>query len=282
MSLLSITEAQEQNGDTTPATANNDTSVALSAIKSPGYDVKNTATLILVVSAGISILCIVIIIGYIIFTRLKPKRTNKKNRERKDSDRNFLYQNLNRNRTLTIGDSVETLENRPLPQLPVQTEHMIDTSAEDYMVPTPLSWRDRQREEIENLPPAPPVYPEQLANLPHDGEGAYTTLISDDASSLLPPRTLHEISSDEQLPETSEENGYIAPRRFRQGSEYRSPVVEETSITITVQNRAISSNSEKPTIFRSTLQIQLSPPIQPRRPPVPTSKPTDEDERMKS
>jgi hypothetical protein len=175
---------------------------------------KYTALWVLLGLVTVGVLCVAFIICYVTVNCLKCKKCSKKNRERKDSDRNEFYQNMqsNRNRNLSLRDSVQTLENRPLPQLPARINQSVYTPAEDdYLEPISLLWQ-RHQDEIRNLPPAPPVFPQQLANLSLDGEGVYLPVISDDATPLLPPNPQLQVSSDTQLPEMYDENGYVSPR----------------------------------------------------------------------
>jgi hypothetical protein len=90
---------------------------------------------------------------------------------------------------------------------------------DDYLQPIQVdSFWLRHKQEIERLPPAPPVFPPHLEHLPLEGEGAYTTVIADDETPLLPPSPMHEITHDPQLCELSEESGYMVPNSPTQTS----------------------------------------------------------------
>jgi hypothetical protein len=106
--------------------------------------------------------------------------------------------------------------NRPLPQPPEKTRQSTGETAvpeDDYLLPIAVNslWL-KSREEIEKLPPAPPVFPRHLERLPLEGEGAYTPVIADDEAPLLSPSPMHEMTHDEQLCEPSEESGYMVPK----------------------------------------------------------------------
>jgi hypothetical protein len=132
-------------------------------------------------------------------------------RLRKESWSRNLYENT----PITKGVSEETLVNPPLllhPEINREPADKPEIPEDIYLKPITVDqfWL-RQREEIEKLPPAPPVYPSGLAILPVDGEGAYTIVLPDDATPLLPSSPTHEITHHPELYKLGEESGYVVP-----------------------------------------------------------------------
>jgi hypothetical protein len=114
-----------------------------------------------------------------------------------------------------VGDSLETIVNRPLPHPPDQNRQSggIPAIQEDYYLP-PIqgdSFWLRRKEEVRQLPPAPPVFPGQLGRLPLDGEKAYIPVIPKDKAPLPSPGPMHGITHNQQLREYSEESAYEEP-----------------------------------------------------------------------
>jgi hypothetical protein len=306
---------------TTTAIYNN--SVSSSIITNIGAEANYSYTVVLVLSGSVCVVFLILVfaIGYVMVTRSKCQGSSTKSKQRKDSEGNEVYQNTNIKPNVRMGDCLRTYMHRPLPQLPGKTEPSVDiTDGEenDYLKPI-LPFRYTHENEIRNLPPAPPVFPTYLANLPLGGEGSYMSVLSDDEAQRLPPRSLCEISPDKNSSEIYEEDGYMPPRKFCEisvdksssGTEYprklkrikdneqqkpmrvspdvttrrvveksqdipecKSPTAEDVSITDIAEIELEESNGEKDKIFRSTLQIHLSPPTQPRLNPVTTSKAT--------
>jgi hypothetical protein len=251
-------------------------------------------------------------------TNTKP---SKKSKQRKDSEGSEVYQNTNTKPDVKNGVSMKTYMYRQLPELPVEEKPSVDTvdgGENDYLVPI-SSYRYRDENEIRNLPPAPPVFPKYLANLPLEGEGSYVSVISDDEAQLLPPSSPREFSLDENSSEIYEENGYVQPREIRKisvelsSSETEFPKelkkikdnkdqkptgvspditmqeapkkckdisecklcnAKDISTTNIAEIKSETSNDEKVKRYCSTLQIQLSPPTQPRHVSDTTSKAT--------
>jgi hypothetical protein len=246
----SNTEAQEGNADITTSAVNN-ISVPPSA---NGDDAKYTVMLVLIGSVCVVILFLVLSFGYVTMIRSKCQTSSTKSRQRKDSEESGVYQNTNTkpskksrqrkdseesgvyhnthtNLNVWNGDSMKTHMYRQLPQLPVEAKSSVDRDdgeENDYLVPT-LPFRYRYENEIRNLPPAPPVFPKYLANLPLEGEGSYISVISDDEAQLLPPSSPCEISLDRNSSEIYEENGYVRPRDIRKISIETSSSETESS-----------------------------------------------------
>ncbi|XP_033608273.1 uncharacterized protein LOC117282496 [Cryptotermes secundus] len=248
-------------------------------------------------------------------------KQNKKSRQRKDSEENAVCHNTHTHTNVWNGDSVKTHMYRQLPQLPVEANPSVDTADGEengYLLPI-LPFRYRYENEIRNLPPAPPVFPRYLANLPVEGEGCYISVISDDEAQLLPPSSPCEISLDRNSSEIYEEDGYVQPRQIRnisvetssseavslkklkknKDNKHQKPVrmspdittqrapkgsqdiseckscnAKDGSTTNITEIESETSNKAKDKIYRSTLQIQLSPPTQPRPVSVSTSRAT--------
>jgi hypothetical protein len=133
-----------------------------------------------------------------------------------------LYQNSKIKGDRLADDSVETTVNRPLPPPLEMNRQSADTPAipeDNYLQPIPVDaiWL-KHLEEIEQLPPAPPVFPRHLESLLLEGEGAYIPLIADDEAPLLSPGPMNGIVHDQQLCEFSEESGYMVPKSPTQTS----------------------------------------------------------------
>jgi hypothetical protein len=175
------------------------------------------------------------------------RNSGKTTRRRSRSEICEFNQNSAVIRNRLAGVSVETIVNRPLPLPPDMNRQSGGIPAipeNDYMTPRQGdSFWHMHLEEISQLPPAPPVFPGQLQLLQLEGEGAYTVVIPDDETSLLPPSPMHEFSHNQELREYSEESAYEVPNLLTQ-------------------------------MFRSTFHLILSPPTQHRRPPVTISSPT--------
>ncbi|XP_021942571.1 uncharacterized protein LOC110841381 isoform X2 [Zootermopsis nevadensis] len=249
MYLQSVADAQE-NVKTTPAsTGYNDTSVPSSAQKILMYDVTVILTFVLV--GSICVLCIALLIWACSRQIIKNKI-----QERRDSDKNVIYENMNIRQKPERREPVETfVYRRPLPSPPVSEKHPGDTTSEDdYLTPNSLVY-SRQQTEIKNLPPAPPVFPERLKTLQLEGEGDYLTLIPDDTPPLTPSSPLLETIYDEHLSETHEADGYERPRFFRKTSDEQN-----------------SSPTEHPRRLRNT-RINIDDKPTRVRPPVKTQRP---------
>ena len=202
-----------------------------------------------------SVCAVAIFISVFAFRCYVNHRRNSSNihRRRNRSETCELYQNSETIRERLAGVSLETLVNRPLPTLPEENRQSAGVPAvpeNPYLSPIPVDalWL-KSREEIERLPPAPPVFPVHLERLPLEGEGAYTPVIPEDEAPLLSPGPMHEIAHNLQLCESSEESGYMVPR---------SPA--HTSLQ---QN-----------VYRSTYQLYISPSTQHRSPQASTSNAT--------
>jgi hypothetical protein len=143
------------------------------------------------------------------------RNSGKTTTRRRRSEKCELYQNATIIRDGLAGDSLETIVNRPLPHPPDKNRQSAESPAipeDDYLRPIPVDafWH-RHKEEIRQLPPAPPVFPGQLGRLLLDGEGTYIPVIPDDEAPLLSPRPMHEIAHNQELCEYSEESGYEVP-----------------------------------------------------------------------
>jgi hypothetical protein len=280
---MSLTTAQEENVELFLTSApHNDTSEPPSDIKKSESNVLHIIDFLVPVGLAVAILIILILssIGTV-YSIKKLTRTRIKNRKTNDSYCSVLYQNTHRNRNESVAESVDTLMNRPLPLPPGQTEQPVETPKEEeeeeeaYLEPTSPFYRGYQ-DEIRGLPPAPPVFPEHLANRPPEGEGAYIQVLPDDAPTPPPQSRSCEISSDVQSSEMYDEEGYIQPRQYRDTPDAfarRSSSVQLTSTASKAQNRTESANGTERR-FRSTLQIQLSPPTYTRSVPVSNSQQT--------
>lgn len=260
-------------------------------------------------------LCVVVLLTAAVFACYckirRCRNLQKTHRERKGSERCELYQNSTLKRDGLTDTSLETIVNRPLPQPPEMNRQSAGTSAVtegDYEPPITAhpSWL-KHVEEIRKLPPAPPVFPTHLERLQLDGEGAYTTLISEDEAPLLSPGPMHEITHKQELCEPSEKYGYVVPKSLfetsveqivtetdhyteqkeikHEGNEYqvklrsvvayrgtvrRSRVISgkiisflgDSSVSGTTQKETEMSKDTKGRIFRSSIQLQLSPATQ--------------------
>jgi len=185
----------------------------------------NTSTTITALSVPeIAIICVVVLLFVIVclFAALVCyKRTNccrksgNPHRQLNRSEGRDFYGNSTIIRGRRVGDYLETIVNRPLPYPPDlnrQSGGIPAIQEDDYLTPTQGdSFWHRCREEIRQLPPAPPVFPEQLGRLLLDGEGAYAPVIPDDEAPLLSPGPMHEISHNQQSCEYNEEPGYEVP-----------------------------------------------------------------------
>jgi hypothetical protein len=153
-------------------------------------------------------------------------------RRRNGSESRDLYQNFDVRRNRLMGDSLETVVNRPLllsPEMDRQSAGKPEIFEDDYLKPvTADSLWLRQMEEIRLLPPAPPPFPRELESIPCYGENAYTLVIPDDATPLLTPRPIHEITLDPQLCELREESGYVVPSSLLEN--YPQQTVTETDL----------------------------------------------------
>ena len=137
-------------------------------------------------------------------------------RRRSRSEICELYENSETIRKGLEDVSLETFVNRPLPPPPEENRQSAGVPAvpeNPYLSPIPVdAWCLKSREEIEKLPPAPPVFPVHLERLQLPGEGAYTPVIPEDEAPLLSPGPMHEIPHNLQFCESSEESGYMVPR----------------------------------------------------------------------
>ena len=185
--------------------------------------VTNTSTEDATLLQGIVLYCIVasvcafvfLIAILVCFYKLPNRCRNSGNRHRR-LNQSDLYENSTIIRDGLAGVPLETVENPPLPLFPeinrdssgVPTVH-----EDDYVAPITVdALRLKSREEIEKLPPAPPVFPVHLERLPLEGEGTYTPVIPDDEAPLLSPGAMHEIAHNLQFCESNEESGYMVPR----------------------------------------------------------------------
>jgi hypothetical protein len=143
------------------------------------------------------------------------RKSGNPHRQLNRSEGRDFYENSTIIRGRRVGDSLETIVNRPLLHPPDKNRQSGGIPAiheDDYLPPIQGdSFWLRCREEIRQLPPAPPVFPGQLGRLLLDGEGAYTPVIPDDEAPLLSPGPMHEITHNQQLFENSKESGYEVP-----------------------------------------------------------------------
>ena len=191
---------------------NNNTSATIK----PSPNEEDSIILLSFIIVG-SVFAIVLFITCLVcyyYSRSCPCRNSgNTNRKKNESERDELYQNSNTMKDRTMRASLETVVNRPLPQRPVELTESVGTPEvleDDYLKPI-NSVFDRNREEIRNLPPAPPVFPRHLERMVLDGEGTYVPVIPDDEAPLLPPGPVHE-----QLCELREEDGYVVPNLIRE------------------------------------------------------------------
>lgn len=264
-----------------------------------------------IVPICVGLVCIVVLLIAVIAYCYKIRRCrnpHETHRQRNGSERCELYQNSTIKRDRLTDDSLQTILNRPLPQLPEVNRKSAGTSTvieDGYEQPiTADSIWLRHMEEIQKLPPAPPVFPRHLESLPLDGEGAYIPAISDHEAPLLSPGPTHGITHKQQLCEPSEKTGYVVPKSLlgtspqqivtepdhstetkeikHKRSEYqmelrsvgtshgtveRSPIMSESrsfsegvSLRSITRNKTEKSKDTESKIFRSSIQLQLSPP----------------------
>ena len=257
-----------------------------------------------IVTCAVCAIAIIILIFTFCCIANRCRNSGKTHRRRSRSEICEVYQNSKTIRERLAKDSLETFVNRPLPHPPEKNRQpagIPEVPENDYLRPITVdaSWL-RSREEIQKLPPAPPVFPGHLERLPLDGEGAYTPVIADDEAPLLSPGPMHEITLNQQLCELSEESGYMVPnsptlispqqnvtetdrssepRKIkRKGSEYqmvaramvtsheakKRSLSESATVNSATQDETGKSKDTKGTIYRSTCQLYLSPPTQPR------------------
>jgi len=150
------------------------------------------------------------------------RNSSNTHRQLNQSERCELYQNSKTIRDRLRVDSLETIVNRPLPHPPEMNRQSAGITAipeDEYLTPIPVDslWL-RHREEIRQLPPAPPVFPGHLERLPLDGEGTYIPVLPDDEAPLLSPGPMHEITLDQELCGLGEESGYMVPNSPTQTS----------------------------------------------------------------
>ena len=230
----------------------------------------------------IAIICVVVpvfVIVCLIAALVCYKRTiccrnsGNPHRQLNRSEGRDFYGNSTIIRGRRVGDSLETIVNRPLPHPPDHNRQSGGIPAiheDDYLPPIQGdSFWLRRIEEIQQLPPAPPVFPGQLGRLLLDGEGAYAPVIPDDEAPLLSPGPMHEISHNQQSCEYNEEPGYEVPI-----SPTWNSLQQNASVSSDTQNETERSDDTEGRIYRSECQLYLSPPTQHRRPPVPTRRPT--------
>jgi len=194
----------------TPATVF--VTITSTADKTPPLVVK------IVIGIVASVCTIVFLIAALVcFYKLTNRRNSgKRHRRLNQSETCDLYQNSRTIRDGLAGDTMEPFVNRPLPLLPGLIRDSTGVPAvpeDDYVTPiTENTFWLKSRQEIEKLPPAPPVFPVHLERFQLEGEGAYTQVIADDEAPLLSPGPTHEIAHNLQLCESSEESGYMVPR----------------------------------------------------------------------
>jgi hypothetical protein len=295
----------EGDGTFTASTKLSDSSSATNTTLSSG----EIAIIWIVSSVSAIVFLTVVLVCYKVTIRYRNSGNTHRQLDR--SETCDLYQNSNTIRGRLAGDSLETLVNRPLPHPPEKNRLSAGIPAvpeDDYLSPITVDsiWR-KHIEEIEKLPPAPPIFPGHLERLPLDGEGAYTPVIADDEAPLLSPGPMHEITLNQQLCELSEESGYMVPnsptlispqqnvtetdrssepRKIkRKGSEYqmvaramvtsheakKRSLSESATVNSATQDETGKSKDSNGTIYRSTCQLYLSPPTQPRSPQPSTS-----------
>jgi hypothetical protein len=178
----------------------------------------NSTTYILNFSGETLLICLVVLalVVAVLITAVvcycRCRNQGNAHRKRKESESSNLYQNAGLIRRV---DSQETVVNPPLPLSPVMNRPPAgqpEINEDLYLRPiTADQFWLRRREEIERLPPPPPVFPRGLATLPVDGENAYTIVISDDEAPLLTPGPTHELTHHPELREFGEESGYVVP-----------------------------------------------------------------------
>ncbi|XP_069679815.1 uncharacterized protein [Periplaneta americana] len=277
--------------------------------KQHGGETSNTLIFAVVAAVIVAIIFLTITIIYFIATRSKLRKLKKRNRLRHDSERSDFYCKKNhQQRYLAIGDSRETLVNRPLPPLPETPsfEPTIGSSPDEdmdgYLLPTPSFWDTS--EEIRRLPPVPPIFPSSLAEI--NLGGPYLQLLPDDASpdSRILNETSENISANQSLDYDVE--GYLNPLELRRvpfetrcgvsGSSHEEDIGEHTeTVNVSVTTEKVSSapqdtysseedaagstvslHAEENPIgpqrrYVSRVEIELVGPTQPRRLPPPTT-----------
>jgi len=144
------------------------------------------------------------------------RNSSKIHRRRNRSETCELYQNYETIRERLADVAPEKRVSRPLPKPTEgkrQSTGVPAVNEDDYVAPITVDamWR-RSRQEIEKLPPAPPVFPVHLERLQLEGEGAYTQVIPEDQAPLPSPGPSHEITHNLQLCESREKYGYLVPR----------------------------------------------------------------------
>jgi len=206
----------------TYGTGDNDgisTAATVSVTNTSTEDANLSLAEIIVISIVASVCAIVFLIAvFVCFYKLRNRCRNSGNKHRRlnQSETCDLYQNSTITRDGLAGVSLETLVNRPLPHLPEINKDSTGVPTvpeDDYVTPiTKDAFWLKSREEIQKLPPAPPVFPVHLERFQLEGEGAYTPVIPDDEAPLLSPGPTHEIAHNLQFCESNEESGYMVPR----------------------------------------------------------------------
>ena len=198
--------AGEHDGISTAAT----TSVT---ITSTAEATPSQGTLLICIVAAVVLVFLITV--FVCIYKLRNRCRNPGNRHRRLNQID-VYENSTITRGGLAGVSLETLVNRPLPLLPEINRDSAGVPAvpeDDYVAPITVdTFWIKSREEIEKLPPAPPVFPVHLERLQLEGEGAYTPVIPEDEAPLLSPGPMHEIPHNLQFCESSEESGYMVPR----------------------------------------------------------------------
>jgi hypothetical protein len=182
-----------------------------------------------------SVPCMVLFIAVLACYIKACRRRNSGNTHRQIvSESGDLYQNVDITTGPQTVDSLETVANPQLPLLPEMNRPPAgqpEIPEDVYLKPITKDrlWFSR-REEIERLPPAPPVFPGGLASLPVDGENAYTIVISDDTAPLLTPGPTHELTHHQPLRENREDDsGYVVPSSLAENSVQQN--VTETDLS---------------------------------------------------
>jgi hypothetical protein len=173
------------------------------------------AIIIIIICVVVLVLVIAFFIAALVCYKRKYRCRNSGNphRQLNLSEGRDFYENYRLISGRRAGDSLETIVNPPLrhpPDMNIQSGSIPAIHEDDYETPRQgnLFWH-RRRKEIEDLPPAPPVFPGDLDLLPL--EGAYTPVISEDATPLLPPSPMHGVTYNPELREHNEEPGYEVP-----------------------------------------------------------------------
>jgi hypothetical protein len=227
---MDVTKTWEDNSNKSSTLHDNSTLSKIKVSDDEEISINMLIIAIFLVSLSVTALFIAVFVCYIKANRFNNSGNTQ--RQSNGSESCDIYQNADIMRGGQPDDSQGIIANLP-PSLPTERSrlpaHIPAIPEDDYLIPISAGelWR-RDREEIRLLPPAPPPFPSELERLQLDGENAYTPVIPDDATPLLTPRPIHEITLDPQLCELREECGYVVPSSLLENSPQQT--VTETDL----------------------------------------------------